>query len=219
MHERRNGRVREDRGLAPRYLAEVTGDHQAHVQEEQGQDAFEQIEEHRLQHGLARFGGDVTDDHRTQQQDLRTVGERLMQDLPGFDAAGRGVTGLIAQEAGRDHREDDGGGFHDRHRGGHMTAEGESGVLHPLRRGDEGHGADRTEARRHADRIEGGQELAEEEVAEEGDERRQKDGAAQIGEDALVETGLGQGEATLQTERNQEHLAEHPGRLGGNFQI
>ncbi|MCY1375499.1 hypothetical protein D9M69_629180 [compost metagenome] len=91
MHQWGHQGVHQQQGRKAFEAAEGAGRHQAHVEQEEGQHAFEQVHRERCHGGLAGRARHGADQHRPQQQQLGTVGERLVQDLAQRCAAHRGT--------------------------------------------------------------------------------------------------------------------------------
>ena len=106
---------------------QVACGHQTHVQQEEGQHAFEQISREGL-HGCCALWAHVKANHHAgEQEQLCAIGKRLMQDRHHATRVRCGGLPLgpaqapLANQVGQDHSQDDGWRLHKGHGGSHVA--------------------------------------------------------------------------------------------------
>ena len=230
-----------DRAARGAAMAQFTGarsDQQAHVEQEEREHALLQVGEghHRL---LAVLAGQEADQHAAEQQEVRAVGERLVQHLAhghrlgGARHAGvqrdaaaarrqaaRGLRlGACTHIVREQHRHDDGGRLHQHQGDRHVAARCEALLFGEGLRGDEGHRADRAVGRRDGGGVEGVQTPPQHRERPRRHGQRQQEGRQQRPAHRRREPGRGEAHASLEPDDEQQVERAELGRCGRDLEI
>ena len=227
MRDRPADAVGDQPGRLAAQLVHIARRHQAHVEQEEAQHALEQVDRERRHHGLACLAGDQADSHGAEQQQLRAIGEALVQDLAkrrvlaaaGLNRAARDPHLLLPQHVGKQHRHDDRRRLHQRHRRRHVRAKGLPVVFQVLRGGDEGHRAHRAIGRRHRCGVKTADHPAQQVVADQRDDDREQDGGAQADGDLRRQARLVERKAAFQAKCHEQVQRQEAGDRLRDLQV
>jgi hypothetical protein len=118
----------------------------AHVEQEEAEDAGEQFVGERPQRGLAPLAGDHAHQQAAEDQEHAAVEQRIPHEVAPAALQRTGARGLhpgpCQGDTGEDHRHHDGRRLHQRRGGHHVAAVGDARPVEERRGRDEGDGAD-----------------------------------------------------------------------------
>lgn len=210
VEERNNDRETREKDAGPAEIPEAPRGDDTHIEEEQGEHAGEEfVCERHEGDGARTVAGKRADDQAADEQKNGAVEKRVAADVApvdGFDIGGigAGFGRALGGEPGEDDADDDGGRFHERHRGDHVAGIRDFGGVEKGGGGDERDGADGAIGGGDGGGVGGVEFQPQDEVGVDRHHDRRDHRDAQGGGDLKREPAVGEFDAALEADREEQ---------------